>query len=83
MMAATASLFASSTGHMQGAPIPPGTPEVQGTAVILQGDPAPSPDKDRTTTVVGQWAGGGPVVMGEPAAPPPKPTPRRGRPATK
>jgi len=85
MMAATASLFATSTGQMQGAPIPMGTPEVQGSAVILQGDPAPPPaNSDHTTTVLGQWAGGGPVVMGKPAAPPqPKPAPKMGRATSK
>jgi hypothetical protein len=83
MMAATASLFASSTGQMQGAPVPTGIPEVQGSAVIITGDTAPTVAKDGTHEVMGQWAGGGPVQMGKPAAPPPKPTPKTGRAAIK
>jgi hypothetical protein len=84
MMAATASLFATSTGQVQGSavPIPIGTPEVQGSAVILQGDPAPpTTDKDQPHAVVGQW--GGPVLMGKPAAPPSKPPAKMGRAAIK
>jgi hypothetical protein len=76
MMAATASLFATSTGHVQGA-LPPSTPEVQGSAVILQGDPAPT-----TSAVVGQWTAGAPL-MGGPRMPPAKPHPTMGRPAIK
>jgi hypothetical protein len=89
MMAATASLFATSTGQMQGSPVPTtGVPEIQGSAVILQGDPAPTADKDPQKTVMGQWAGGHPVmgahaIMGKPAAPPPKAPPAVGRPAIK
>ncbi len=86
MMAATASLFATSTGQMQGGmAVPMGTPEVQGSAVILQGDPAPPPSADKAPehAVMGQWATGVAPIMGKPAAPPPKPTPRMGRPASK
>ena len=83
MMAATASLFASSAGQMQGAPVPTSIPEVQGSAVIITGDTAPTAEKGGTHEVVGQWAGGGPVLMAKPAAPPPKPTPKMGRAATK
>jgi len=83
MMAATASLFASSTGQMQGSPVPTAIPDVQGSAVIITGDVAPTVEKDGKHEVVGQWAGGGPVLMGKPAAPPPKPTPKMGRPASK
>lgn len=68
MMAATAPLLAMSTmGRVQGAVVP-NVPEVQGSAVILQGDPAPTVDEDRTHTVMGQWVKGG---IGKPAAPPP------------
>lgn len=77
MMAATASLFATSTGHTMGDPVPMGTPVVQGSVAIPQTDPAPTADKDRGT-VMGQWVAGGPV-MGKPAPPPPhKPTPKMG-----
>jgi hypothetical protein len=80
MMAATAALFATSTEHVQGAPVPPGTPAVQGSAVVLQGDPVPTTDMD---TVLGQW-GGGPALTGKPAfAPSPKPPARMGRAAIK
>jgi hypothetical protein len=83
MMAATASLFATSTGQMQGSPVPTGIPEVQGSAVIITGDPAPTVAPTGTHEVVGQWAGGSPVLMGKPATPPPKTHPTMGRPATK
>ena len=81
MMAATASLFASSTGHVQGSAVPvTGTPEIQGSAVILQGDPAPTVEKDPPKAVVGQWTTGVVPVMGKPTAPPPH---TMGRPAIK
>jgi hypothetical protein len=80
-MAATASLFATSTGHVQGEAIPMGTPALQGSVAVLQGDPAPTPttEKDRPTTVLGQWTGGAAAEMGKPAPPQPKPTPHVGR----
>jgi len=83
MMAATASLFASSAGQMQGAPVPTGIPEVQGSAVIITGDVAPTAENNGKHEVVGQWTTGVMPVMGKPAAPPPKPAPRMGRPAIK
>jgi hypothetical protein len=74
MMAATAALFATSTGasHVQGAPVPPGTPAVQGSAVMVQGG-LPPPD-------MGQWAGV-PAVTSKPATPTAKPRVTMGRPA--
>jgi hypothetical protein len=84
MMAATASLFAASTGHVQGSAVPvTGTPEVVGSAVILQGDPAPTAEQEPTKAVVGQWTTGVAPVMGKPAAPPAKVTHTMGRPVTK
>lgn len=79
MMAATASLFATSTSHM-GA-LPANVPEVQGSAVILQGDPAPAQTAEQEhPAVMGQWAAGGPALMGKPTPPAPtKPSPGHAR----
>ncbi len=77
MMAATASLLATSTSHM-GAPVPVGTPVMQGSVAVLQGDPAPpTPSADPSNTVMGQWVGGGPT-MGKPAPPREKPHTKMG-----
>lgn len=77
MMAATASLFATSTSHM-GAPVPVGTPVMQGSVAVLQGDPAPpTPSADPSNTVMGQWVGGGPT-MGKPVPPKEKPHTKMG-----
>jgi len=77
MIAATASLFATSTSQM-GAPVPIGTPVVQGSVAVLQGDPAPpTPSADPSNTVMGQWVAGGPV-MGKPTPPKEKPHTKMG-----
>lgn len=77
MMAATASLFATTTSHM-GAAVPPGTPVVQGSVAVLQGDPAPpTPSADPSNTVMGQWVAGG-LVMGKPAPPKERPHTKMG-----
>lgn len=77
MMAATASLFATTTGHTMGDPVMPmGTPAIQGSVAVLQGDPAPpsSAQQDPQGTVMGQWATGGRAIVGKPT--PPKTAPR-------
>jgi hypothetical protein len=73
MLAATAGMLATATAQM-GAPQRnfPNVPEVQGSAVILQGDPAPPPPPVNTGTVMGQWANGG---IGKPVPPPRKTAP--------
>jgi hypothetical protein len=78
MAASAASLFGAAA--TMGSPRPANVhevPEVQGSAVILQGDPAPTTEPTATHTVMGAW--GGPVTMEKPAAPPKRPTPKLGR----
>lgn len=85
MMAASAASLFSATTRMGEAGLPE-TPPIQGTAVVMQGDPAPTkvpPTEPTTNTVMGQWTAGGPIMMGKVATPHTKPAPKTGRPATK